>query len=63
MFGNDLTIYETVKGSPTVFPHTANPAFALIDLAPMVAKIAAYPSIAKGFIQHGFFHNITRDPV
>ena len=43
MFSNDLTIYETVKLSASVYPDTTNTPFPLFDLAPMVAKIAAHP--------------------
>lgn len=63
MFGNDRAVYETVKPSTPVFPHTANPAFALLDLAPMAAKITEYTVSGQWLIKHGFFHNLTPDPV
>ena len=58
MFSNDLTVYETVKFSATVFPDTANTPFSLFDFAPMVAKIAAHPVFSHGFIKHSLLHNI-----
>ena len=63
MFGNNLAVYKAVKGPASVFPHTANSPFALLDPAPMVAQIAAYAVSGQGFIKHGFFHNVTPDPV
>jgi len=32
-----------------------------MDLAAMVAKIAAYAIFSHGFIKHGFFHSILKD--
>ena len=58
MFGNDHTVYETIKLSASVFPDTANTPCPLFDLAPMVAKIAAHPVFSHGFIKHGLLHNI-----
>jgi hypothetical protein len=56
MLGNDLAIYETVKLSAPVFPHTANTPFPFFDLAPVLAKITADLASRKGYVKHCLFH-------
>jgi len=56
MLGNDLTIYETVKLSLSVFLHAANTPFPRFDLAPVLAKITADVAFCKGCIEHCLFH-------
>jgi hypothetical protein len=62
MFGNNFAIYKAVKGPASVFPYTANAPFAFLDLAPMVAQIAAHPVFSHCFIKHCFLHNLSPDP-
>ena len=56
MFGDNFTIYKTVKLSASVFPYTANTPFPLFDLAPVVAETTANRAFWKGYVKHRLFH-------
>ena len=62
MLGNNSTVHQAVKLAIAVLTHTANAPLSLHDFAAVIAEIAAYTSILKRFIKHGFIHCFIPNP-